>query len=394
MASISHDPVFDDELILEAGVCEAETVSQFCLIGKVLVPKILNRNAVSSIINSAWKLRGTLAISPWSDNIFLFHFTEAEDRKRILFYSPWSIMGSLLVLRTLSAGQTAAKVDFNWCSFWVEAQSEGLLLHRSFLCFRVAINLQEPLPKGVWLKRPQDSSAIWVFFKYERFSDFCYDCGRIGHDNKSCKFVSKEQGLASSYGPELRTGAVKSWGLQVDQLLRKEEEQLARASPPSSHRSKHSASPSFDSTAARHQPGQQDIVPHSDTSFSGTELCARPSAFPETDGIACSETGGILSPEPPGQTVIDMPPSPPSIEGDKRLLSSQPPYHTDVPSSLDLPTIFGLALEQSTSALRPPTSSTGPAYYVTEPPDSPRSSTLIPTSAELGLSLQTPGPLP
>ncbi|KAI8010323.1 hypothetical protein LOK49_LG06G01269 [Camellia lanceoleosa] len=422
MPPISNDPAIGDELILEDGGCKAETVSKFCLIGKVLAPKILNRNAVSSIINSAWKLRGTLTISAWSDNIFLFHFTEVEERNRILFESPWSIMGSLLVLRTLSAGQTAAEVDFNWCSFWVqayglpfhnmtrqtgeilgrqvghlvqvEAQSEGLLLNQSFLRFCVAINLQEPLPKGVWLKRPQGGSAIWVFFKYERLSDFCYDCGRIGHDNKICKFVSKEQGLAFSYGPELRTGAVKSWGLQVDQLLRKEKELFVRASPPSSHRSKQSASPSFDPTAACNQPGQKDTVPHSYTSFSGTELCTRSSAFPETDGTACSETGGTLSPETPGLAVIDMPPSLTSIEGDKIFLSSQPPHHTDDSSSLDLTTKVGPALERSTSALRPTTSSTGPAYYVTEPPDNPRTSTPTLTSGELGLSLQTPGPLP
>ncbi|KAL7199653.1 hypothetical protein ACSBR2_021863 [Camellia fascicularis] len=416
MASISNDPEVGDELILEDGGCEAETVSKFCLIGKVLAPKILNKNAVASIINSAWKLRGTLTTSPWSDNIFLFHFMEAEDRNRILFESPWSIIGSLLVLRTLSAGQTADEVDFNRCSFWVqahglpfhnmtrqtgevlgrrvghlvqvEAQSEGLLLNRSFLCFRVAINLQEPLPKG-------GGPAIWVFFKYERLSDFYYDCGRIGHDNKICKFVSKEQGLASGYGPELHTGAIKSWGLQVDQLLRKEEEMLVRASPPSSHRSKQSASPSFDSTAARNQPGQKDTVPHSYISFSGTELCAQSSAFPETDGTACSETGGSLSPEPPRLTVIDMPPSLTSIEGDKIFSSSQPPPHLDDSSSLDLTTKVRPALERSTSAVRSTTPSTGPTYYVTEPPDSP----LVPhiseppsPSLEDGIGLYSPGP--
>ncbi|KAI7988646.1 hypothetical protein LOK49_LG13G00684 [Camellia lanceoleosa] len=76
------------------------------------------------------------------------------------------------------------------------------------------------------------------------------------------------------------------------------------------------------------------------------------------------------------------------------FLSSQPPHHIDVSCSLDLTSKVGPALEQSTSALRPITSSTGPTYFVTELPDSPRSSTPTPTSGELGLSLQTPGPLP
>lgn len=127
MASISINPEAGNELILKDVGCEAETVSKFCLIGKVLAPKTLNRNAVSSIINSAWKMRGTLTISPWSDNIFLFHCTEAEDCNRILIESPWSIMGYLLVLHTLSVRQTTTEVHFNWCPFWVQAH--GLPFH-------------------------------------------------------------------------------------------------------------------------------------------------------------------------------------------------------------------------------------------------------------------------
>ncbi|KAL7182160.1 hypothetical protein ACSBR1_040967 [Camellia fascicularis] len=102
----------------------------------------------------------------------------------------------------------------------VEAPTEGLLLARSFLRLRVDINTSLPVPRGFLLKRPtthsQDQSDIWVDFKYERLSDFCYDCGRIGHDSNSCKFMSKEEGRQSGYGPELRTGVAKNLGLSVD----------------------------------------------------------------------------------------------------------------------------------------------------------------------------------
>ncbi|KAL7163700.1 hypothetical protein ACSBR2_039761 [Camellia fascicularis] len=53
----------------------------------------------------------------------------------------------------------------------IVAPSDGLLLHRSFLRLRVE---------------------------------------RLGHDKLACKFVSREEGLHSGYGPNLRTGPAKS----------------------------------------------------------------------------------------------------------------------------------------------------------------------------------------
>ncbi|KAI8030694.1 hypothetical protein LOK49_LG01G02962 [Camellia lanceoleosa] len=37
-----------------------------------------------------------------------------------------------------------------------------------------------------------------------RNSVFCYDCGRIGHDNTVCKFTSRESGRRSCYAPDLK----------------------------------------------------------------------------------------------------------------------------------------------------------------------------------------------
>ncbi|KAL7168020.1 hypothetical protein ACSBR2_038453 [Camellia fascicularis] len=88
----------------------------------------------------------------------------------------------------------------------MEAPQDGLLLHRSFLRIRVEINTQYPLPRVLWLKHSPGSNGVWITFKYEKLSDFCYDCGRIGHENKSWKFVSKEIGSKSGYGPDLHTG--------------------------------------------------------------------------------------------------------------------------------------------------------------------------------------------
>ncbi|KAI8016696.1 hypothetical protein LOK49_LG05G01921 [Camellia lanceoleosa] len=230
---------------LEEGSDESIDNSSLCLIGKILTQKVLNKPAVSRIIQNAWKVRKEVAISPLADNVYLFRFENAEDRQKVLRETPWSIMGNLLVLQALVTGSSISEIEFSRCPFWVqvhglpidrmtrrnsqiiassignligvEAPHNGLLLYYSFLRIRVNIDVIKPLPRGFHLRRkdPVTSkvSKKLVDYKYERLSKFCYDCGRIGHDNQSCKFVTHKARRQSGYGPNLRTGAASMFGL-------------------------------------------------------------------------------------------------------------------------------------------------------------------------------------
>ncbi|KAL7250380.1 hypothetical protein ACSBR1_012397 [Camellia fascicularis] len=85
----------------------------------------------------------------------------------------------------------------------MEALSEGLILHRNFLCIRVEMNVTKPLLQGC---PANGENGAKVFYKYEKFTKFCYDCDPIGPDNVLCKFMTREEGKSSSYGLEMRMG--------------------------------------------------------------------------------------------------------------------------------------------------------------------------------------------
>ncbi|KAF5958422.1 hypothetical protein HYC85_005647 [Camellia sinensis] len=253
-----------ESLALLEGTDETADVSERCSVGKILAPKNLNKQAVTNIIHSAWKTRASVRISPWNENVYLFQFDELEDRRGVLEDAPWSVMGSLLVLQPLQSGMVTSELEFRWCPFWVqvhglpiakltrghgetigrrlgrlvrvEAHSEGLLLQRNFLRIRVEIDITKPLLQGFILHCREKGEApggagLTVLYKYEKLSEFCYDCGRIGHDRNACKFVSLDEGINSGYGPHIRTTAARSLGSPFAPAQRQVDTAEMRAQP-------------------------------------------------------------------------------------------------------------------------------------------------------------------
>ncbi|KAI8004578.1 hypothetical protein LOK49_LG08G00817 [Camellia lanceoleosa] len=120
METFSLTPKGLDCVDLEEGFGENVDVSHLCLLGRILAPKPLNRQAVIKIVQGAWRPWAKVIISPWPKNTFLFQFDDVEDRRRVLFEAPWSVMGHLLVFQPLSVGKSSVEMEFQWCPFWVQ----------------------------------------------------------------------------------------------------------------------------------------------------------------------------------------------------------------------------------------------------------------------------------
>lgn len=139
-------------------------------------------------------------------------------------------MGHTMVLRKWDASKAMEEINFSFSPFWV--QVHGLPLGylnvksgekiapllgdlvrvedpekegRIARCLRLRIwhNLNNPLKKGFTLKRPNDED-LWVKFQYERLSDFCYGCGKIGHTVPECKPFRDVERSKWSYDGSIR----------------------------------------------------------------------------------------------------------------------------------------------------------------------------------------------
>ncbi|KAI8571721.1 hypothetical protein RHMOL_Rhmol01G0141500 [Rhododendron molle] len=232
-----------DILELEEGFDETGVSNNHCLVGKVIQTKILNASIITNILAVAWKTRAPYHVSDSNNNVFLFHFEDSEDKRLVLQDGPWSIMNSLLILKPLENNMVVSEIQFQHYPFWVQihglpvekmcrANSETIgkrfgkliaievapsttLLSHSFLRVKVEINISQPLPKGFMLRR-KTRRDLWISYVYERLPDFCYACGRIGHDKCSCRYTARDTESHSGYGPELRTGRARKIDVPIE----------------------------------------------------------------------------------------------------------------------------------------------------------------------------------
>lgn len=67
----------------------------------------------------------------------------------------------------------------------VEDPNKEELLMRNYLRTKVVVDLKKPLITRMWTPR-LDSDPVWIKDRYERLQNFCFCCGRLGHDWRSC----------------------------------------------------------------------------------------------------------------------------------------------------------------------------------------------------------------
>jgi hypothetical protein len=179
----------------------------FILVGKLISIKPIAKSVIKSNILQAWQFLKSLVTEDKEDNKMVFIFEDLEDFNRVLQNSPWNIKGTSLFLKRWCNDETFEEIEFVKAPMWV--QVHGLPLDRmnnanatiivenlgglvevdnsdcskpcrkSFLRIRVLLPLEDPLPTGFILHRPPKQQVI-ISYQFERLSEFCYACGRLG----------------------------------------------------------------------------------------------------------------------------------------------------------------------------------------------------------------------
>lgn len=194
------------------------------------------RYAITEIITKAWKLSSRIQIEKLNENVFKFTFSSKKDMDYIFNLRPWSLNGANLILKEWPIEKTLSEINFDTSSFYLQVHGlPPIFLHggtakmvgskigamlqspagkrcvvaNRYLRFRVEIPVKKPLPAGFFMER-NDGNDVWIQFKLERLSEFCYTCGFLDHTTGRCKIsalamVTSPIGISAKiFGPWIR----------------------------------------------------------------------------------------------------------------------------------------------------------------------------------------------
>jgi hypothetical protein len=143
---------------------------------------------------------------------------------------PWNIRGHPLILKHWDKSMSLVELDFSESIYWVQVHNLPLELmtsqnaaiignqlgkflgteenglsapqRKDFLRIKVLLPLKNPLITGFNQERV-DRHPSWIQLKYERLSEFCFSCGRLGHAKLYCP-ATEAAPSPPLFGPTLR----------------------------------------------------------------------------------------------------------------------------------------------------------------------------------------------
>ncbi|KAK9272740.1 hypothetical protein L1049_003117 [Liquidambar formosana] len=196
---------------------------KFSLVGKVFTEKSVNKKALRSTIRLMWNVGKEVKIVDVGNSMIHVKFQSDFQMKKVIERGPWMFDNHLLLLKRWERGIHVKNVEFLSITFWIQVwglpfdckgrQVEEDIGRRieevidvdlreefeeqgQFWRIRVDIPVSKPLGRGGRILL-HNGEKVWVEFCYERLPIFCYYCGQLGHDKKSCikKYNNEKVGL-------------------------------------------------------------------------------------------------------------------------------------------------------------------------------------------------------
>ena len=202
-------------------------------IGRVIGEKVINFTGIKNFVAVAWGYPRNLSVVELGPNVFQFNVQNPDDQHRIVEGGPWVIDNQMLVLKRWVEGIEEDYKAFMTAPLWVQlwnlpvhwlSKEVGKKIGGVFIDVKevlvpqsggkegrhlkvlALVDLSKPLLRGTMVRIA--GAGKWIAFKYERCPDFCYNCGIVGHSERSCKEKRSLGGnnAENQYGPWLRAG--------------------------------------------------------------------------------------------------------------------------------------------------------------------------------------------
>ncbi|KAK1628922.1 hypothetical protein QYE76_003237 [Lolium multiflorum] len=216
-------------------------------IGKVLSEKPVYAEGLAQSLGKVWSPLKEVRCKDMGGNKFMFTFMYESGKRKALYDGPWMVNNTdLIVMVEFDPEKSLEEYVFDTIPIWIRVMKlplgwmnrdtglelgdmvgEGIDVEvgedgsaaGEFLRIKVRIKITEPLMRGITINLGENRTK-WCPFEYEYLPEFCYTCGVLGHDDKSCsiklKKGEKQQfgGWLRAYIPKKGTGGDKQRWLE------------------------------------------------------------------------------------------------------------------------------------------------------------------------------------
>ncbi|XP_060958534.1 uncharacterized protein LOC133030196 [Cannabis sativa] len=197
----------------------SSTPATISLLLKLHTIRPYNRPSLMKTLSGIWssQCRFPVSVTEHADGLFLVTFGCEGDKGRILEGQPWHFAQSVTIFAAPESSFPITPDTLHYVPFWVQvygipfmcksfdlarfiASEVGDLIEVDkdtvkegtgpYLRLRILLDVNLPIRRGMNIRFIRMGREIvkWIDFKYERFPDFCFFCGKLDHTKRYCHF--------------------------------------------------------------------------------------------------------------------------------------------------------------------------------------------------------------
>ena len=84
--------------ISDGEVSKGREVGERSLVGRIGGEKRVNKEAFKMVLSRLWRVVGSVVFKEIEENVWIFEFSDIEDKRRIMASRPWSFDRQILIL--------------------------------------------------------------------------------------------------------------------------------------------------------------------------------------------------------------------------------------------------------------------------------------------------------